>query len=152
MKADQLLPAIMVVDDDDDDVALLSRQLSLARVRNPLLHFRTGTDAFLFLKQCCPPVEPPQPLPILMFLDINMQGLSGFDLLGWAREQAALDAMRIYILSGAREEWDAQIAAKLGADDYLEKFPPPAVFAELLQSRDSGARAPRGAPNVFFRD
>ena len=36
------------------------------------------------------------------------------------------------MLSGANEEWDAQIAQKLGADQYLLKFPEPDVFAALL--------------------
>ena len=49
-----------------------------------------------------------------------------------ARQQPALEAMKIYMLSGANELWDAQIAAKLGADQYLEKFPEPAVLRELL--------------------
>lgn len=122
----------MVVDDDDNDVTLLSRCLKSAGVKNPLVHFRTGGEAFLFLKQFCEPGANRAKLPVLMFLDVNMQGLSGFDVLLWARQQPPLQGMKIFMLSGAKEEWDAQIAAKLGADEYLEKFPEPAVFSELL--------------------
>ncbi|MDO8541869.1 MAG: response regulator [Opitutaceae bacterium] len=132
MKPDQLLPPVMIVDDDEDDVVLLTRRLKSAGVKNPLLHFRTGGDAFMFLKQFCPPESTRAKLPVVMFLDVNMQGLSGFDVLLWARQQPPLQGMKIYMLSGAKEEWDAQIAAKLGADDFLEKFPDPAVFNELL--------------------
>jgi DNA-binding response OmpR family regulator len=132
MKADQLLSPIMIVDDDDDDVTLLSRQLKLAGVKNPLLHFRNGGDAFMFLKQFCEPGAKRVQMPVVLFLDVNMQGLSGFDVLVWARQQASLAVMKIYMLSGAKEEWDSQIAAKLGADDYLEKFPEPEVLAEIL--------------------
>jgi CheY-like chemotaxis protein len=132
MKPDKLLPPVLVVDDDDNDVTLLSRRLKSAGVRNPLLHFRTGGDAFMFLKQFCSGGSPRSPLPVLMFLDVNMQGLSGFDVLLWARQQPQLRDMKIFMLSGAKEEWDAQISAKLGADEYLEKFPEPAVFSELL--------------------
>jgi CheY-like chemotaxis protein len=67
-----------------------------------------------------------------MFLDVNMQGLSGFDVLAWARQQPALERMKIFMLSGANEIFDAQIAAKLGANDYLEKFPPAAQLKDLL--------------------
>ena len=132
MKADQLPPPVMIVDDDDEDVALLSRHLKNAGVRNPLLHFRNGGDAFLFLKQFCPPISTRVQRPVAVFLDVNMQGLSGFDVLVWARQEPALAQLKIYMLSGAMEEWDAKIAAKLGADDYLEKFPSSAVFADLL--------------------
>jgi CheY-like chemotaxis protein len=132
MKADQLLPPVMIVDDDDNDVTLLSRLLKTAGVKNPLLHFRNGGDAFMFLKQFCGPGGARGKKPVVVFLDVNMHGLSGFDVLVWARQQPELAAMKIFMLSGAKEEWDAQISTKLGADDYLEKFPEPAVIAGLL--------------------
>lgn len=137
----------MVVDDDDDDVTLLAQRLKVAGIKNPLLHFRTGGDAFLYLRQFClpPPGARKPPLPVAMFLDINMQGLSGFDVLIWARQQPAFRGLKIFMLSGAKEEWDEQIAAKLGADVFLEKFPEPAVFQELLAPPRLPAPAPPAA-------
>ncbi len=132
MKADTLLPPVMIVDDNEDDSMLLVRHLKSAGVQNPLLQFRNGGDAFMFLKQFCGPDGSNAHLPVVMFLDINMHGLSGFDVLVWARKQSQLDRIKIYMLSGANELWDAQIAAKLGADDFLEKFPEPGTFRELL--------------------
>lgn len=132
MKADTLLPPIMIVDDNEDDATLLIRHLKSAGVKNPLLQFRNGGDAFMFLKQFCTDEGTNARLPVVMFLDINMHGLSGFDVLVWARKQPILDSMKIYMLSGANEDWDAQIAAKLGADEFLEKFPEPVAFRELL--------------------
>lgn len=133
----------MIVDDDDDDVALLSRLLKTAGIKNPLLHFRNGGDAFMFLKQFCGPNATRVQKPVVVFLDVNMQGLSGFDVLAWARQQPELAGMKIYMLSGAKEEWDAQISIKLGADDYLEKFPEPSVVAELLSPVCTTATATR---------
>jgi CheY-like chemotaxis protein len=132
MKADALPPHVIVVDDDDDDVMLLTRHLRTAGIKNPVLHFRNGGDAFMYLKQFCEPGHARAQPPAVMFLDVNMQGLSGFDVLVWARQQPALERMKIYMLSGANELWDAQIAAKLGANQYLEKFPEPAVLKDLL--------------------
>jgi CheY-like chemotaxis protein len=129
-----ILPPLMLVDDEDDDVLLIARRLKQAGIAHPLIHFRNGGDAFMFLKQFCPPAETRIQLPKVMFLDVNMPGLSGFDVLIWARQQAALDTMKIVMLSGANEEYDAAIAAKLGADDYLVKFPDPQVFADLIAS------------------
>lgn len=131
MKPDQLPAPIVIVDDNEDDATLLTRHLRIAGVRNPVLQFRNGGDAFMFLKQLCEPGKG-RGIPICMFLDVNMQGLSGFDVLVWARQQPALEAMKIVMLSGANELWDAQIAAKLGADEYLEKFPEPTILKELL--------------------
>jgi CheY-like chemotaxis protein len=134
MKSDSLLPQVMVVDDNDDDVMLLARHLKAAGIKNSVLHFRNGGDAFMYLKQFCASTPSRTPLPAVMFLDVNMQGLSGFDVLVWARQQSRLERLKIYMLSGANELWDAQIAAKLGADHYLEKFPDPTELRDLLSN------------------
>ena len=133
MKADQLPAPVIVVDDNEDDTVILTRHLRSAGLKNPVLQFRNGGDAFMFLKQFCDADKASRgSLPAVMFLDVNMQGLSGFDVLAWARQQPQLGGMKIFMLSGANEVWDAQIAAKLGADEYLEKFPPPEALKELL--------------------
>jgi CheY-like chemotaxis protein len=123
MKSSGVPPPLMIVDDNEDDVFMVARRLKEVGVENSLLHFRDGAEAFHFLKQFCPPARTEVQLPAVMFLDINMPGLSGFDILIWARKQPALAGMKIIVLSGANEEWDAQIAAKLGADDYVLKVP-----------------------------
>src|SRR5262249_25886122 len=109
-----------------------TRKLRAAGVNNPVLHFRSGADAFVFLKQFCQPRSTRVTLPAVLFLDINMQGLSGFDVLVWARTQPALARLKIFMLSGANEIWDAAIATKLGADQFLEKFPEPDTLRQLL--------------------
>jgi len=132
MKTDGGLPPVMIVDDDEDDFLLVARRLKQAGVDNTLLPFKNGGDAFMFLKKFCTGSTVPGKIPCLMFLDINMAGLSGFDVLMWARQQPALDSMKIVMLSGANEPHDAQIAAKLGANEFLVKFPEPSVFRELI--------------------
>lgn len=139
MKTDASLPPVMIVEDDEDDMLLLARRLQEAGVRNTLLHFPNGGEAFMFLKHFLPPEKTGDLMPCLMFLDVNMPGLSGFDILVWARQQPELKQMRIVMLSGATEEWDAKIAAKLGADDYLTKFPEPGVLADIVGSPRSVA-------------
>ena len=127
-----VLPPLMIVDDNEDDVLLVARRLKDAGVENALLHFRDGAEAFDFLKQFCPPARTSVQLPGVMFLDINMPGLSGFDILLWARKQSALARMKIVVLSGANEEWDAKSAEKLGADDYGLKVPRAGELRKLI--------------------
>ncbi len=124
----------MMVEDDQNDALIFARRLKEAGVQNPLLHFRNGGDAFMFLKQFCDGAKPAHERPCMVFLDVNMPSLSGFDVLAWARQQPALRGMKIIMLSGATEPWDAKIAAKLGADDYLMKFPDSAKLATVLQN------------------
>jgi CheY-like chemotaxis protein len=132
MNPDSVLQPLLIVDDDEDDVLLLARRLRQAGIKNTQLHFKNGGDAFMFLKHFCPPEKCNDPLPCVMFLDVNMPGLSGFDVLIWARQQPALAGMKIFMCSGANEKWDAQIAAKLGADEYLLKFPETSELAKLM--------------------
>ncbi len=124
----------MMVDDDHDDALIFTRQLKHAGLPNPVLHFPNGGDAFIYLKQFCVGEKPLDQRPCLVFLDVNMPNLSGFDILAWARQQPALEGMKIIMLSGATEPWDAKIAEKLGADDYLMKFPEPEALSDLLAS------------------
>lgn len=129
------MPPLLVVDDDDNDATIFVRRLKDAGVHAPILHFRTGGDAFLYLKQYCDGPKVDDERPDIMFLDVNMPDLSGFDVLLWARQQPALKGLKIVMLSGATETWDAQIAAKLGANGYLVKFPSVDRLASLLAAR-----------------
>lgn len=141
MKPDRALPPLMMVDDDPNDALLFARRLKEAGIHNPLLHFRNGGDAFMYLKQFCTGEKPVEQRPCLMFLDVNMPSLSGFDVLAWARQQPALRGLRIVMVSGATEPWDSKIAAKLGADGYFMKFPDAAKLGSLLQGHLNGANA-----------
>lgn len=143
MKTQQALPALMLVDDNDDDALLFTRRLKDAGLKNPVLHFRNGGDAFMYLKRFCDGEKPARERPPLVFLDVNMPNLSGFDVLAWARQQPALAGVKIIILSGANEPWDAKIASKLGADDYLRKFPDAENLADVLQIYLPGSPAVR---------
>jgi DNA-binding response OmpR family regulator len=103
----------------------------------------------MYLKQFCDGAKPISRRPCLVFLDVNMPSLSGFDVLAWARQQTALRGMKILMLSGATEPWDSKIAAKLGADDYLVKFPNAeqltAILRDHLHPTRSRERDPAGA-------
>lgn len=134
MRPETALPPLVMVDDDTNDATLFVRRLKDAGVPNPVLHFRNGGDVFMYLKEFCDGKRAVEQRPRLIFLDVNMPSLSGFDVLAWARQQPALQGMKIIMLSGATEPWDSRIAAKLGADGYLMKFPSPEKLAAVLQA------------------
>lgn len=142
----------MLVDDDQNDALIFTRRLKEGGVPNPVLHFRNGGDAFMYLKQFCVRDAQPEQRPSLVFLDVNMPNLSGFDVLAWARQQPALAGLRIIMLSGATEPWDAQIAAKLGADDYVRKFPAGADLADLIASHLLASQQSQPAPGPSRAD
>jgi predicted Zn finger-like uncharacterized protein len=60
--------------------------------------------------------------PALVILDLNLPGMSGYDLIRQVRADPALDGLRLLAMSGVyRKETDAAEVHAAGADDFLSK-------------------------------
>ena len=78
--------------------------------------------------------EEKYPLPFIVFPDLKLPYLDGFEVLKWIRKQPALAALVVVVLSGSNETIDHQRAYTLGACSYLVK---PAAAEDLRQFMDS---------------
>src|SRR5512139_1199911 len=109
---------ILIVDDDPDLLSLVGFALSqsgFAVVK--------GVDVPSALKAFAAEA------PDLAFLDINLQGGSGFDICEAIRKQSRIPIM---MLTARGEEEDLVRALDLGADDYLTKpFSPRTLLARV---------------------
>ena len=123
--------AILVAEDDADDLYLLRRLLNKAGVKNPVVSCRNGDEAVSFLRVVAANGEKAS-RPCLVFLDIKMPKLDGFEVLRWIRKQTTLKTLPVVMLSGSDEPGDMARAAELGATRYLIKHPSPDEIAELL--------------------
>lgn len=94
---------------------------------------RTGTEG---LQACLS--RPPQ----VMVLDVNLPGLSGFDLLQQLRNRRRTPPPTLMLTARHAAE-DVKRAVALGAKDYLSK---PFEDVQLLRRVARLARAPRPAP------
>ena len=128
----ELLPPVLVVDDSPDDIFFIRRLLDKAGLRHPVITFLDSGDALNFLRAVADTAEATMLCPCLMFLDIKMPNVHGFVLLKWVRRQTSLDKMRVVMLSGSDEPKDHERAEKLGADEYLVKFPRVEEFARII--------------------
>jgi CheY-like chemotaxis protein len=131
------LPPILIADDDRDDRFMLQRALIKAAVENPVLTFTDGDDLIQFLaagqaRDAC-----------LLFLDLNMPRMTGFDVLAAMRRCGHTGRLRTVVVSSSTREEDAERAKQLGAADYLVKFPSPAMLAKVV------AAASRGGSEFF---
>jgi CheY-like chemotaxis protein len=115
------LPPILIADDDPDDLFFTKRVLVKAGVKNPLVPLHDGEEVIKFLITALTEMPKADPKPCLLLLDIKMPRRDGFEVLEWIRNQKALDALKIVILSGSDEPRDRERASDLGADDYLVK-------------------------------
>jgi CheY-like chemotaxis protein len=113
---------ILIVDDSENDAALLKMGLEAAEVVNPLFIMSTYEEAVAYLsghgqyhdRKAYPP-------PLIAFLDINMPGRSGFELLEWIRANESSKNLVVLMMSGSSSRTDIARAYRLGANSYLMK-------------------------------
>lgn len=125
---------ILIVDDDEAIRTLLKRYLSSNGYG--VVHTDNGSEGLILLRES---------LPDLVLLDAEMPGLDGYALCRIIKKDAALRAVPVIMMSGARKD-DNDVVSGLGdgADDYLIKpFALPVLKARVQALlRRSGEACP----------
>lgn len=113
---------ILLVEDSEDDFILLRRAFKQAGVTIPMhwvsdgqqaIDYLAGKDAFAD--------RTVHPLPSIILMDIKMPYKTGFEVLAWLRQEAALKTVPVLMLTSSNDENDRAKAEKLGANAYLVK-------------------------------
>lgn len=126
---------ILLIEDDPNDVILLQRTISRFSLGRPMQVVSSGMQAISYLDgQGAFADREQHPLPTLVFLDLKLPDLSGFEVLTWVRQQARLVRTRVVVLTGSRKSLDVYRAYELGASSYLVKPVQPADIVGLGQS------------------
>lgn len=105
---------VWVVDDDEDDQALLRNAFQSLKPPVGLVSLGSGEALLDCLSQGCS-------MPGVILLDLNMPGLSGFDVLTELATHTTFCQIPILVLSTSSAETDKLEALKLGARDYFVK-------------------------------
>lgn len=125
---------ILIAEDQDNEAALLQRALREVGFNNPFHISKDGMDVIGYLKGDGPYVDRTRyRFPRMLFVDLRMPGMTGFELLAWLKEQEGCDVIPRIVLSTSREQADIQKAYKMGANSYIYKPPTFAGFVERLQ-------------------
>ena len=126
---------ILLVDDSDDDEFLTRRALKKADLACEVLRVSDGQEAINYFSRTGIYADRQKyPETQLVFLDIHMPRVSGFEVLAWLRDHPVDPAPYVIImLSSANESRDRLQAAALGAHNYCAKPPGPQLFAELAE-------------------
>lgn len=120
----------LLVEDNEDDVFFMERAFKDAALKNPLRVVTNGEEAIDYLSGTGEFSNREQyPLPDIVFLDLKMPGIDGFEVLAWIRQQEKF-AVPVVLLTSSAQEVDYRRARELGADCYLLKPP----TAGMLQS------------------
>lgn len=124
---------VLIVDDDEAVVTMLYKVMKSNGIEADIA--KNGRDALELVSK--------RPYD-LMLLDINMQGMDGFEVIQAVRAQNL--QLPIIIVSGRKEDYDTLYGLDIGADDYLTKpFNPITLGAKvkalIRRSRGSGSGA-----------
>jgi CheY-like chemotaxis protein len=119
MSTDTRKPILLLVEDSEDDAYFFKHTLERSGVRCSLKHVTNGAEAIEYLRSGSSS-EPPT-LPDVIFLDLKMPVLNGFEVLEWMRTQTFCSSIHVIVLSGSDYTEDKERAARLGARDYLVK-------------------------------
>ena len=124
------LPPILIAEDSDDDFFFFRRAARMAAIESPLLRFRDGSELIAFVEKN--PIAAPKPgaAPVLLFVDLSMPIMNGFEVLEWLQKHKVTQFMPV-VLSGSRREEDLKKAYALGAQEYLVKPIAPVVLAAI---------------------
>lgn len=115
-------PTILLVEDEQTDVRLFKRALSRAGVENSVEHLDRGDTALAYLQGIGSYADRERyPIPVLIILDVKLQGLSGLELLHWIRLQKPLRRIPVLVLTSESSDRYMEAAYDAGANSYLLK-------------------------------
>lgn len=120
---------IILIDDEPAHLLVTQKYLTRAGATHPIITFKDSELALAFLRGA---THAAAQRPAIVFCDLRMPLLDGFDLLAWTRQQPQLQDMPFVILTSSDDAKDLTRAEELGADAYLVKFPKVERFAEIL--------------------
>ncbi|MGB3615335.1 MAG: response regulator [Elainellaceae cyanobacterium] len=113
------LAQLIVVEDSDADFAALKRSLRKLDVRNEVQRFEDADEAFLFLQDFCKAQSTPQ--PVIVLLDLNLPGTDGRDFIIQAKQSDILKAIPIIVFSTSSNPKDIEFAYANGVNGYMIK-------------------------------
>jgi CheY-like chemotaxis protein len=107
---------VLVVDGDADDRGFLCDALESTGVE-PILPLEAAEEVFTYLQR----VEKDDDLPRLIITDLNMPGISGFELLGALRTMGRYQHIPVVIFSTSNYSVDVAKCIAAGAKQYVTK-------------------------------
>ena len=123
---------ILLIEDDEDDAFMIGLALPARRTewQNLLGAERpTGPSTTSKAPGSIPTATRP-PFPNLIFTDLKMPGMDGFEILRWLKTDTALQVIPTTVLSSSTQNEDIEMAYRLGANAYMRK---PHSLADLQE-------------------
>jgi CheY-like chemotaxis protein len=117
---------ILLVEDDEVDAIIVKRAFATAKITNPLFIARDGIEALALLRGDTLPSRR------VVLLDLNMPRMNGIETLRAIREDPALRATNVIVMTTSTEERDRVDAFKLNVAGYIVKPVTFRAFADAM--------------------
>ena len=113
---------ILIVDDQESDKQLLARILGRLGVVNPVRWLPDGHEAIRYLNGDAPYQDRcKNPMPAVLFLDLKLPVVSGWDVLDWIHALSLKRDFRLFVYSELKKVSEVRRVYELGADSFLAK-------------------------------
>jgi len=113
---------ILIVEDFEDDAKLLQVLLSNCGIANHVRIALSAEEAINYLAGGPPFADRSvYPVPGVVFVDLKLPGISGFDLLQWLKKHPEFKRTFTVVLSATGDLTSVQAAYALGANTFLIK-------------------------------
>jgi CheY-like chemotaxis protein len=134
---------ILLVEDDEDDQFFMKIALDKAGIHDPLQIANNGREAIAYLSGGGEFADRRHfPLPTVIFLDLKMPYVTGFDVLEWLRSRGdEFAGIPVIVLTSSPEQRDQTRACELGARSYLLKPPTREMLLDVWKTLTLGASA-----------
>jgi CheY-like chemotaxis protein len=120
---------ILLVDDDPDCRLLVREAIAQCKLDNNVIEVENGEEALDYVFQRGPYVGARR--PGLIYLDIEMPGISGQEVLREIKSNRALRDIPVVMMTGVADEEQMEEAARNGANSYTLK---PARAEQFLKT------------------
>jgi len=122
-----MIENVILTEDDSDDVMIFKLAIEEIGYGCELIVAQSGEALFTMIDEMTFKPE-------VIFLDLNMPSMSGFDCLEKIRSTSGLDDCKVVILTTSKDERDKEKCLSLGADMFVTKPSGIATLASILKS------------------
>lgn len=115
-------PLVLLAEDSEDDAFFFRWTLHKCGFDCDLVHASDGAEAVKILQSGADDAGyRTSSCPDLVFLDLKMPAMTGFEVLDWIRQHPVIPPLDVAVLSGSEHTSDVERAKRLGASAYYVK-------------------------------